>query len=118
MIQDVPFLAEGETLFVSCVLERMIVIVCVQHEYILVEGEAIEAMHILKSGKVDVIDKCGQVIRTYTHGSFFGESCFAAKTYFAQYSYRAKVREKNIAASDKATITSNKRSERANKRGE
>ena len=74
--KDVPFLAEADTLFVGCVLERMIVIVCVQQEYILVEGEAIEAMHILKSGKVDVIDKCGQVIRTYTHGSFFGETCF------------------------------------------
>ena len=40
--KDVPFLAEADTLFVGCVLERMIVIVCVQQEYILVEGEAIE----------------------------------------------------------------------------
>lgn len=88
---DVPFLADGDTLFVGCVLERMIVIVCVQQEYILVEGEAIEAMHILKSGKVDVIDKFGQVIRTYTQGSFFGETCFESNKQYAQYSYRAKV---------------------------
>ena len=51
-VQDVPFLADADSIFVWCVLERMIIIVCVQKEYILVEGQAIEAMHIIKSGKV------------------------------------------------------------------
>ena len=90
-VQDVPFLQDADSIFVWCVLERMIVIVCVQKEYILVEGQVIEAMHIIKSGKVDVIDKAGQTIKTYTQGSFFGENCGHAEKQYAKQSFRAKV---------------------------
>ena len=90
-VSDVPFLQDADSIFVWCVLERMIVIVCVQKEYILVEGQVIEAMHILKSGKVDVIDRSGHIIRTYTQGSFFGESCCSDEKQYAKVSYRAKV---------------------------
>ncbi|GMH56119.1 hypothetical protein TL16_g02062 [Triparma laevis f. inornata] len=90
-VQEVPFLADADSIFVWCILERMIVIVCVQKEYILVEGQAIEAMHIIKSGKVDVVDKSGQVIRTYTQGSFFGELCAQHDKHFAHDSFRAQV---------------------------
>ncbi|GMH49839.1 hypothetical protein TrRE_jg11934 [Triparma retinervis] len=90
-VQDVPFLQDADSIFVWCVLERMIVIVCVQKEYILVEGQVIEAMHIIKSGKVDVIDKAGQTIKTYTQGSFFGENCGQTEKKYAKHSFRAKV---------------------------
>mmetsp|Transcript_28237 Transcript_28237/g.53441 ORF Transcript_28237/g.53441 Transcript_28237/m.53441 type:complete len:873 (-) Transcript_28237:107-2725(-) len=90
-VQEVPFLADADSIFVWCMLEQMIVIVCVQKEYILVEGQTIEAMHIIKSGKVDVVDKSGQVIRTYTQGSFFGELCAQQEKHFAHDSYRAQV---------------------------
>ena len=90
-VAEVPFLADADQIFVWCLLERMEVVVCVQKEYILVEGEHIEAMHIIKSGKVDTISQNGLIIRTYTQGSFFGESCGnETEKVFATSSYRAK----------------------------
>ena len=37
------------------------------------------------------MDKSGHVIRTYTQGSFFGESCGMKDKCFAENSYRAQV---------------------------
>jgi CRP-like cAMP-binding protein len=90
-VADVPFLADADRIFVWCLLERMDVIVCVAKEYILVEGEQIEAIHIIKSGKVDVISSSGLIIRTYTQGSFFGENCGNEDKSYAVNSYRAKM---------------------------
>ena len=91
-VTEVPFLADADSIFVWCLLERMICIVCVQKEYILVEGQAVEAMHIIKTGKVNVINANGKIIRTYTVGSFFGEACYDTSTkMYARESYRAKV---------------------------
>jgi CRP-like cAMP-binding protein len=89
-VSEVPFLADADRIFVWCLLERMEVIVCVAKEYILMEGESIEAMHIIKTGKVDVIGTDGIIIRTYTEGSFFGEQCVGEEKLYAQKSYRAK----------------------------
>jgi len=89
-IQLVPFLQDADSSLVTCILEKMFPVTCVPKEFIMIEGELVKNLCVVKSGRVEVIDPTGVLTRTYGEGSFFGERCGLVEYYYAENSFRSK----------------------------
>ncbi len=89
-IKDVPFLADADTAFANALILRLKNKVCFPHEYLVVEGEMVDCMYIIRSGGIECVNGFGIVETVYGKGMFFCEEVAFSHLYRTKKSYRSK----------------------------